>query len=115
MECSYEVEVVAYVDFTDEEFTFMEKSMQEHPDMAMFIEYGTWFYGIKKLRETNARIPARLTSRQILLMLRSLEKQQGEYAMSFFGKLKNIFFSMQAKRGELNSKLKQETLDFSLS
>lgn len=47
MECSYEVEVVAHVDFTDEEFAFMEKSMQEHPDMAMFIEYGTWFYGIK--------------------------------------------------------------------
>ncbi len=62
----------------------------------------------------NAGIPAKLTSRQIQFMLRSLENQRGKYAMSLFDKLKKIFFSMQAKREDLNSRLNQETRDSSL-
>ncbi|MDO5419772.1 MAG: hypothetical protein Q4F50_06900 [Bacteroides sp.] len=65
------------------------------------------------MRETNAGIPA-VDLPADTANARSLEKQQGKYVTSLFDKLKNIFFSMQAKRGELNSKLKQETLDFSL-
>ncbi len=41
MEYSFEAEVVAHLNFTDEEFAFMEKSMQEHKDTAIFTECGS--------------------------------------------------------------------------
>lgn len=113
MECLYQAEVVVYINFTDEEFDFIDKAMREHRDTKIYTEPGSWFYGMKVMRKMDSGISEKFTPDKIQYILRALEEQRGKFSMALFHKLSDIFLTIRSKKERLNSDLDQETPDFS--